>query len=60
MLDSRSSPIRDDLRSLVSFWAQSYPYRYAPRRRCPLVRVETPYGWYWDRVCGYVVQRQAF
>lgn len=35
----------------VTFWAQSYPYRYVPRRRCPQVRVETPYGWYWDRVC---------
>lgn len=35
----------------VTFWAQPYPYRYVPRHRCPLVRVETPYGWYWDRVC---------
>lgn len=35
----------------VTFWAQPYPYRYVPRRRCPQVRVETPYGWYWDRVC---------
>ncbi|WP_257182510.1 MULTISPECIES: hypothetical protein [Bradyrhizobium] len=36
----------------VTFWAQPYPYRYAPWRRCPLVRVETPYGWYMDRVCA--------
>lgn len=35
----------------VTFWAQPYPYRYVPRQRCPLVRVETPYGWYRDRVC---------
>ena len=35
----------------VTFWAQSYPYLYVPRRRCPQVRVETPYGWYRDRVC---------
>ncbi|MET4802875.1 hypothetical protein ABIA96_005476 [Bradyrhizobium sp. LB11.1] len=35
----------------VTFWAHSYPYRYVPRRRCPQARVETPYGWYWDRVC---------
>jgi len=35
----------------VTFWAHSYPYRYVPRRQCPLTRVETPYGWYWDRVC---------
>lgn len=35
----------------VTFWAQSYPNRYVPWRRCPLVRVETPYGWYMDRVC---------
>ena len=37
----------------VTFWAQPYPYRYVPRHRsCPRVRVETPYGWYWDRVCA--------
>lgn len=35
----------------VTFWARPYPYRYVPRHRCPVVRVETPYGWYWDRVC---------
>jgi len=35
----------------VTFWAQPYPYRYVPRQHCPLVRVETPYGWYSDRVC---------
>ena len=35
----------------VTFWAQPYPYRYVPRHHCPLVRVETPYGWYMDRVC---------
>lgn len=36
----------------VTFWSQPYPYRYVPRRVCPLVRVETPYGWYMDRVCA--------
>ncbi|MBR0815963.1 MULTISPECIES: hypothetical protein [Bradyrhizobium] len=36
----------------VTFWAQPYPERYVPRRRCPIVRVETPYGWYFDRVCA--------
>lgn len=36
----------------VTFWAHPYPYRYVPWRRCPLVRIETPYGWYWDRVCA--------
>lgn len=44
----------------VTFWAQPYPYRYVPRRGCPLVRVETPYGWYMDRVCfapGPVLRR---
>jgi hypothetical protein len=35
----------------VTFWGQPYPYHYVPWRRCPRVRVETPYGWYWDRVC---------
>ncbi len=46
----------------VTFWAQSYPYRYVPSRRCPQVRVETPYGWYWDRVCEPVgpVLRRAY
>ncbi|WP_225139015.1 MULTISPECIES: hypothetical protein [unclassified Bradyrhizobium] len=46
----------------VTFWAQPYPYRYAPWRRCPLVRVETPYGWYMDRVCAPVgpVLRRAY
>ncbi|WP_247968868.1 hypothetical protein [Bradyrhizobium sp. 195] len=46
----------------VTFWAQPYPYRYVPSRRCPLVRVETPYGWYMDRVCVPVgpVLRRAY
>ena len=46
----------------VTFWAQPYPYRYVPTRRCPLVRVETPYGWYMDRVCAPVgpVLRRAY
>lgn len=47
----------------VTFWAQPYPYRYVPSRRCPLVRVETPYGWYWDRVCvaaGGPVLRRSY
>jgi len=46
----------------VTFWAQPYPYRYVPWRRCPLVRVETPYGWYMDRVCAPVgpVLRRAY
>lgn len=47
----------------VTFWGQPYPYRYVPVRRCPLVRVETPYGWYWDRVCAAPVApvlRRAF
>ncbi len=46
----------------VTFWAQPYPYRYVPRRHCPLVRVETPYGWYMDRVCAPVgpVLRRAY
>ncbi|WP_247467226.1 hypothetical protein [Bradyrhizobium sp. 137] len=46
----------------VTFWAQPYPYRYVPVRRCPLVRVETPYGWYMDRVCAPVgpVIRRAY
>lgn len=46
----------------ITFWAQPYPYRYAPQRRCPLVRVETPYGWYMDRVCAPVgpVLRRAY
>ena len=46
--------------TLATFWAQPYPYRYVPSRRCPLVRVETPYGWYMDRVCvpiGPVLRR---
>ncbi|WP_247347263.1 MULTISPECIES: hypothetical protein [unclassified Bradyrhizobium] len=44
----------------ITFWAQPYPYRYTPWRHCPLVRVETPYGWYMDRVCvplGPVLRR---
>jgi len=41
----------------ITFWAQPYPYRYTPSRKCPLVRVETPYGWYKDRVCAAVVRR---
>ncbi|WIW47828.1 hypothetical protein ML401_06855 [Bradyrhizobium sp. 62B] len=46
----------------VTFWAQPYPYRYAPWRRCPVVRVETPYGWYMDRVCAPLgpVLRRAY
>lgn len=46
----------------VTFWAQPYPYRYVPWRRCPVVRVETPYGWYMDRVCAPVgpVLRRAY
>lgn len=46
----------------VTFWAQPYPYRYVPRRHCPLVRVETPYGWYMDRVCAPLgpVLRRAY
>jgi len=46
----------------VTFWAQPYPYRYVPWRRCPLVRVETPYGWYMDRVCVPVgpILRRAY
>ena len=45
----------------VTFWAQPYPYHYSGWRRCPRVRVETPYGWYWERLCvtepGVVLQR---
>ncbi|QPF88083.1 hypothetical protein IC762_12840 [Bradyrhizobium genosp. L] len=48
----------------VTFWAQPYPYRFVPRHvRCPRVRVETPYGWYWDRACvasGEPVLRRAY
>lgn len=46
----------------VTFWAQPYPYRYVPSRHCPLVRVETPYGWYLDRVCAPVgpILRRAY
>ncbi|WP_249152199.1 hypothetical protein [Bradyrhizobium liaoningense] len=46
----------------VTFWAQPYPYRYVPWRRCPVVRVETPYGWYLDRVCAPMgpVLRRAY
>ncbi|MGY4472344.1 hypothetical protein ACVWWK_008053 [Bradyrhizobium sp. LB9.1b] len=46
----------------TTFWAQPYPYRYVPWRRCPLVRVETPYGWYMDRVCAPLgpVLRRAY
>jgi hypothetical protein len=46
----------------ITFWAQPYPYRYLPRRRCPMVRVETPYGWYFDRVCAPMgpVLRRAY
>lgn len=46
----------------VTFWAQPYPYRYVPQRHCPLVRVETPYGWYMDRVCapGGPILRRAY
>lgn len=46
----------------ITFWAQPYPYRYVPWRRCPLVRVETPYGWYMDRVCAPLgpVLRRAY
>lgn len=45
----------------VTFWAKPYPYGYTPWRRCPRVRVETPYGWTWERVCpapyGVILQR---
>ncbi|MGY3614258.1 hypothetical protein ACVJGD_000454 [Bradyrhizobium sp. USDA 10063] len=44
----------------ATFWAQPYPYKYVPWRRCPRVRVETPYGWYWDRVCGAPVLRRSY
>ena len=46
----------------VTFWAQPYPYRYVPQRHCPLVRVETPYGWYMERVCAPIgpVLRRAY
>ncbi|MET4221637.1 hypothetical protein ABIA99_002454 [Bradyrhizobium sp. LB12.1] len=47
----------------VTFWSHPYPYRYVPSRRCPLVRVETPYGWYRDRVCvssGGPILRRAY
>lgn len=52
----------ESLATPVTFWAQPYPYRYVPWRRCPLVRVETPYGWYMDRVCAPVgpVLRRAY
>lgn len=49
--------------SEVTFWGNPYPYRYVPRHRCPRVRVETPYGWYWDRVCmapGAPVLRRSY
>jgi hypothetical protein len=47
----------------VTFWAHPYPYGYVPWHHCPRVRVETPYGWYWDRLCaqpGGVVLRRAY
>ncbi len=36
----------------ASFWARPYPQGYTGWRRCPLVRVQTEYGWYWERVCS--------
>lgn len=53
----------DNAVQAVTFWGQPYPYGYVPWRRCPRVRVETPYGWYWDRVCvapGTTVLRRAY
>jgi hypothetical protein len=47
----------------VTFWAHPYPYGYRGWRQCPRVRIETPYGWYWDRVCvepGITVLRRAY
>jgi hypothetical protein len=49
---SRALLIGESQATPITFWAQPYPYRYVPSRHCPLVRVETPYGWYWDRVCA--------
>jgi len=49
--------------SPVTFWAKPYPYGYVPWRRCPRVRVETPYGWTWERLCPAprgVVLRRAY
>ncbi len=36
----------------ASFWARPYPDGYTGWRRCPLVRVQTEYGWYWERLCA--------
>ncbi|SFP81632.1 hypothetical protein SAMN05216330_110220 [Bradyrhizobium sp. Ghvi] len=46
----------------ITFWAQPYPYGFVPRHHCPLVRVETPYGWYMERVCAPIgpVLRRAY
>lgn len=45
----------------VTFWARPFPYGYTPWRRCARVRVETPHGWAWERVCpaprGVILQR---
>lgn len=37
----------------ASFWARPFPYGYSGWRGCRhhRVRVETPYGWRWRRVC---------
>ena len=40
----------------ITFWAHPYPYGYTGWRRCPRVRIETPYGWYWDRLCSNPAQ----
>jgi hypothetical protein len=60
---SRALLIGESQAAPITFWAQPYPYRYVPSRHCPLVRVETPYGWYWDRVCaspGQPILRRAY
>ncbi len=46
----------------VSFWAHPYPYGYTGWHRCHRVRVETPYGWYWQRLCDEpgVILRRAY
>jgi hypothetical protein len=47
----------------ISFWARPFPSGYRGWSRCPRVRVETPYGWYWDRVCsepGVTILRRAY
>jgi hypothetical protein len=53
---SAAMPANSQARGLdvtpVSFWARPYPDGYVGRRRCPLVRVETESGWYWERLCS--------